>query len=375
MNKTVKIGLIGGGYIGKTHAIAYRSHPVVFTGRVTPELYMLAERDLATASERAQALGFARATGNWRDVMADPDIDIVAIATPNAQHKEMALAAIAAGKHVYCEKPLALNADEAREMATAAQKAGVVNMVGYNYLANPLIAQAKIMIDRGDLGEIIHFRGRHNEDYMADPAVPFGWRCDRTLSGTGTLGDMGSHIICMAMHLLGDITSVTADLQTVIPQRKMADGTLRAVENEDQAHCLARFHRGAIGILETSRVAQGRKLGLAFEIVGRTGSLVFDQERMNELKFYRSGNPEGEQGFKTLLVAPEHPDFVNFCPAAGHGLGYNDLKIIEVDKLLAAVEAGVLPPVDFEQACKIEQVIDACVRSAETGKWVAPADM
>ncbi|MBL4588630.1 MAG: Gfo/Idh/MocA family oxidoreductase, partial [Alphaproteobacteria bacterium] len=261
-NKVVRIGLIGGGYIGKTHAIAYRAHPVIFENKLRPELYMLAERDQAVAHARAQALGFEKATGNWMDLVNDPLVDIVAIATPNAQHKEMALAAIKAGKHVYCEKPLALDTREAREMADAAEKAGIVNMVGYNYLTNPIIALAKNIVDRGDIGRILHFRGRHNEDYMADPDEPFNWRCDRSLSGTGTLGDMGSHIICMAMYLVGAIEKVTADMETVIKERRTVTGDMRRVENEDYIHCLARFENGAMGIFESSRVAHGRKLGL-----------------------------------------------------------------------------------------------------------------
>ncbi|MBL4575667.1 MAG: hypothetical protein JKY51_06165 [Opitutaceae bacterium] len=150
---------------------------------------------------------------------------------------------------------------------------------------------------------------------------------------------------------------------------------MRRVENEDYIHCLARFENGAMGIFESSRVAHGRKLGLAFEIVGSKGTIIFDQERMNELKVYNGDEKEGEAGFKTILIGPGHPDFINFCPAAGHGLGYNDLKIIEVDKLLEAVEKGVKPPVNFRQACKIEQVIDACVISSENGQWVRVADI
>ena len=372
--REIGIGLIGSGYIGKTHAIAYNAHTAVFGGPGRPVCRALAEIDQAKAEYEASALGFERGTGDWHDLLNADDIDVIAIATPNALHKDMTIAAIEAGKHVYVEKPLALDAHEANEIIKAyeARDTGakpLVHMLGYNYLCNPIISTLKAMIDAGELGEIIHFRGRHNEDYMASPEVPFSWRCSKAAAGTGTLGDMGSHIISMAMHLVGPIMSLCGDTDTVIPRRKDASGILRAVENEDQAQAIVRFANGVMGILETSRVAMGKKQGLAFEIVGTKASVEFDQERMNELRLYEACAAKGRSGFRTILVDATCPDFGAFCPAPGHGLGYNDLKIIEVNRLMKAVVEGAPVPVDLYTARDIEKVIDTWVLSASERQW------
>lgn len=373
--RDIGIGLIGSGYIGKTHAIAYNAHTAVFGGPARPVCRALAEINEEKAVGEAAALGFERGTGDWRELLSADDIDVIAIATPNALHKDMTIAAIEAGKHVYVEKPLALDAHEADEIIKAYEARGkdaqpLVHMLGYNYLCNPIISTLKAMIDAGELGEIIHFRGRHNEDYMASPDVPFSWRCSKAAAGTGTLGDMGSHIISMAMHLVGPIMSLCGDTDIIIPKRKDASGALRAVENEDQAQAIVRFAGGVMGMLETSRVAMGKKQGLAFEIVGTKASVEFDQERMNELRLYESSAARGRAGFKTILVDPGFPDFGAFCPAPGHGLGYNDLKIIEVNRLIKAITEGASVPVDLYVARDIEKVIDAWVLSASERQWL-----
>lgn len=371
----IRIGLIGSGYIGKTHAIAYQAHNAVFGGPLRTVCHTLAEIDQARADKAASELGFQHSTDDWRTLLNNDEIDLIAIATPNALHKEMTIAAIEAGKHVYVEKPLALDTPEADEIiksyeAHASKAAPLVHMLGYNYLCNPMIGLAKQMIDAGELGRIVHFRGRHNEDYMADPAVPFSWRCSKAASGTGTLGDMGSHIISMAIHLIGPIASLCGDTDVIVPHRKDASGTMKAVENEDQAQAIIRFASGAMGMIETSRVAVGKKQGLAFEIVGTKASLEFDQERMNELRFYETGAPKGRSGFKTILVDGNCPDFKNFCPAPGHGLGYNDLKIIEVNRLMRAIAHGDEVPVDLYTGRDIERVIDTWIASADGRCWL-----
>ncbi|TNE64371.1 MAG: Gfo/Idh/MocA family oxidoreductase [Alphaproteobacteria bacterium] len=368
--RDIAVGLIGSGYIGKTHTIAYKAHTSVFGGPANPVCTALADAGQARADEAATRLGFGRAYGDWRDLVAAPDIDVVAIATPNAMHKDMALAAIRAGKHVYIEKPLALDAREAREIAAALEGTALVHMLGYNYLCNPIIGTLKALLDAGEIGEILHFRGRHNEDYMADPATPWGWRCSRALSGSGTIGDMGSHLISMAMHLVGPVAAICGDIQTVIAERTDGTGKVRAVENEDQAHALVRFRSGAMGVFESSRIAQGKKQGLAFEIVGSKGSVEFDQERMNELRLYDAGAPAGRRGFKTILVDTSCPDFGAFCPAPGHGLGYNDLKVIEVNRLMRAITDGAPVPVNVFDAVVIEEVIDAWLASAAGRSWI-----
>jgi predicted dehydrogenase len=315
-------------------------------------------------------MGFARSTGDWRELVADPAVDIVDICSPNYLHREMALAAIAAGKHVWCEKPLALDAAEAQEVASAAARAGVVHLIGFNYSQNPLIRLAQSMIAAGELGKVLGFSGRYFEDYMADPAVPHSWRCERKLAGAGALADLGSHLVDMAEILLGPIDSVLATLETVHAQRRVpATGEMRSVENEDTARALVRFARGCGGSFEISRVATGFKCGLAFTVFGSHGSLSFDQERMNELRHYSAADAPGRRGFRTILAGPEHPDYAHFCPAPGHGLGINDLKVIEARNLLRAIADGAPARPGFDVGLRVQRVMDAMERSHGRGTW------
>ena len=372
----IKVGLIGAGFIGRSHARAFHAVATVFPDIPAVGLEMLAEATRQAAAAAAAELRFRRWTADWRQLAADPEVDLVAIATPNHLHREMALAAIAAGRHVYCEKPLARDAAEARGMAEAAAAAGVKTLVGYGYLCNPAIRLAREILEGGDIGEVVHFRGAHGEDYLADPATPFSWRCARAQSGSGALADLGSHVISLAHYLVGEVEAVCADLATVIPERTdPATGALRAVENDDQVQFLIRFAGGATGSAEASRVAHGRKLGLGFEITGTKGALRFDQERMNELAVYEARGAAGRRGFRTILTGPEHPYYAAFCPAPGHGLGFNDLKLIEVYRLLSGLDGTAPLYPDFHDAAKIAQVIDAVLRAAEEGRWVTVAEV
>ena len=371
--KTIRVGLIGTGYMGKAHAIALRSVPAVFPLSAKVECEMLAEVNDQLAAEKAIELGFNRSTGDWLELVNDPNIDVVDICSPNYLHKEMALAAIAAGKHVYSEKPLALNAQDALEMTLAAEKAGVKTLVGFNYAKNPASQLAKEIIANGEIGEVVHFRGTHNEDYLADPMTPFSWRLKREFSGSGTLGDMGSHIIHMAQYLVGDIIAVNGDLQTVIKQRSLPGqpGQVGTVENEDQAHAMVRFANGAIGTIESSRIACGRKMGLTYEVTGTKGTIIFDQERMAELKLITRGSNPSREGFKTILVGPEHPNYKHFCISAGHGIGYNDQKIVEVRDLIEGIANDTPIWPDFRAAYEVNLVVDCIEKSHRLGQWVA----
>lgn len=369
---SIRVGLIGTGYMGKAHAIALHSAPSIFPLSVRIECEMLAEINDSLAAEKALELGFNRSTGNWKDLVSDSNIDVVDICSPNYLHKEMALAAIAAGKHVYSEKPLALNAKDALDMTLAAENAGVKTLVGFNYAKNPASQLAKEIISSGEIGDIVHFRGTHNEDYLANPLVPMSWRLKREHSGSGTLGDMGSHIINMAQYLVGEITAVNGDLQTVIKQRPIAGqaGEFSEVENEDQAHAMLRFEQGAIGTIETSRIAWGRKMGLTYEVTGTLGTLIFDQERLSEIKLYQSGGNSARDGFKTILIGPEHPDYKYFCISAGHGLGYNDQKIVEVRDLIEGIATNKPIWPDFRAGYNVNLVIDAIEKSHQLGQWI-----
>lgn len=366
----LRIGLVGSGFIGRAHAIALSAVGAVFPDVESPVLELLADQDAARAAQAAAALGFRRSTGDWRQLVADPAVDVVDICSPNYLHRDMALAAFAAGKHVWCEKPLALDAAQAREVAEAAGRSGRRHLIGFNYSRNPLIRVAQEMIASGDIGAVTGFSGQYFEDYMADPAVPWSWRCQRRLAGAGALADLGSHLIDMAEVLLGPIEAVTARLETVHRERRdPATAMLRPVENEDIANALVRFTSGAGGSFAISRVATGFKCGLAFTVFGTRGSIAFDQERMNELRLYAASDRAGRRGFRTILAGPEHPDYRWFCPAPGHGLGINDLKVIEARDLIRAIaeQRPALP--GFEVGLRVQLVMEAMERSHESGAW------
>ncbi|HKU14872.1 MAG TPA: Gfo/Idh/MocA family oxidoreductase [Steroidobacteraceae bacterium] len=364
-------GLIGSGYMGRAHAIALHSAAAAFGADYAVECVTLADTTAERARQAAQALGFAGATDDWRTLIADPAIDVVDICTPNYLHAEMALAAIAAGKHVYCEKPLALDLQQSQAIVTAARRAKVCNVIGFNYICNPMLQVAREMIAAGELGEIVSFRGSYLEDYMSDPGVPYSWRCQRKLAGAGALADLGSHLINMAHFLLGSIARVSASLQTVHTHRAdRASGQRLPVENEDMAQALVEFSSGVSGTMEISRIATGYKCGLAVEVHGTRGTLLFDQERVNELKLYSTADAAGRRGFRTILAGPEHADYAAFCPAPGHGLGINDLKVIEVRNLIRALRSGTDAHPDFAEGLRVQQVMSAMERAAQERGWV-----
>ena len=369
----VRIGLVGTGYIGRCHAIAYSQLPTVFNLQGKVELEYLAEITPELAQQRAKEFGFHRFTDNWKELVADPNVDIVDICTPNFLHKEIALEAIKHGKTVYSEKPLALTAEDAKEMYLAAKQAGVKTLVGFNYAKNPTSQLAREIIANGEIGEVIHFYGTHNEDYLANPNTPIDWHCYKHLAGLGTLGDLAAHIIHMAEFLLeSEIQEVCGDMQTIIKQRPDPKNLkkLCAVENEDQASALVRFSNGVMGTIESSRIACGRKMGLTYVVTGTKGTLSFSQERMAELQLYIHSDTSNRQGFKTILTGPEHPDYKPFCISSGHGIGFNDQKTIEVRDLVEGVlyDKPILP--DFYVGYHVSQVLEAIAQSAQQKSWV-----
>lgn len=369
---TVGVGLIGTGYMGKCHTFAYRSVKAVLDTPLSPRLVHVCDRTLASAERFAARCGFDKATDDWRAVVDDADVDIVSITTPNRLHCEMAVAALEAGKHVHCEKPLALTLDEAERMAAAATHASGKTIVGYNYLFNPLFQHARELVRSGAVGRPLFFRGVFDEDYCADPERPWTWRSARAEAGLGALGDLMCHLVSMADGLLGPIESVLADCRTAYATRPVVAGSAdrRAVENEDIASALITFESGVTGIISSSRAAWGRKNRLAWELHGDAGTLALDQERMNELQLYRNDGPQTDQGFKTILTGPAHAPYGNFCPAPGHGLGYNDLKIIEMASFLKAIADDEPAYPDIAAALRFERVIHAVERSANEGTRV-----
>ena len=381
--KDIHIGLIGTGGMGKAHATAFKNVPLVFgnePGR--PILEIVADVDAKALEKWAGEFGFARWTTDWREVVKDPRVDVVDITTPNALHAEMAISAARARKHIYCEKPLATTSEDAARIVTAVEECGVISIVGFNYLKNPAQAFAKQLIESGELGEITLFRGIFDQDYLANPDVPFSWRLDRASAGTGALGDLGSHTIAFAQYLVGDIAEVCGLRATRINERSMpaggsgyaataqSDAEKRFVENEDITEFLVRFDNGAIGTIGTSRIGMGRKLGLGYEIQATKGSLFYNQERMNEILLYRDTDPEREKGYKTIYIGPEHPGYKAFFGLAGIGLGYNDQKIIEAHDLIAAVALNQPVQPDVRFAYKVNKIIDAADLSCQEHRWV-----
>jgi predicted dehydrogenase len=362
------VGLVGSGFMGKSHAFAFNAAPQAFELPLRPELAVLADRSEDVAAEAARRLGFLRAVGDWRILVEDPAVDLVAITAPNDLHKPVALAALAAGKHVYCEKPLAPTLPDAREMAEAAARSGRVTLAGFQYLKNPIIALARDIVSSGEIGGVIAFRGIHAEDYMTDPDAPYSFRNEP--EGGGVLMDLGVHIVSKARHLVGPIVEVSA-ATAVVHKSRPAQGGRKAVAADDHSVFTARFENGAIGSFVASWVAPGRKMQLDFELTGTKGSLAFSGERFNELQLYTVGQGKARSGFKTILAGPDTPPFAAFCPAPGHQLGFNDLKTIEVAHLIRAIAGEEKASPDFGEAYEIQRVIEAARQSGREKRWVA----
>jgi predicted dehydrogenase len=369
--RRLRIGLIGSGFMGKAHVFGYSIAARVFDLPFQPDLACLADVTGEAAAKAAAALGFARSTSDWRALVADPEIDVVNITTPNALHKEMALAAIAAGKHVYCEKPLAPLAADAREMAEAAEKKRVKTQVGFNYLCNPMLGLARDMIAAGELGEIRGYRGLHAEDYMADALSPFTFRHDP--AGGGALADIGSHALATAEFVMGPaagpISRVLGDCVTVITERPDGKGGTRRVEVDDIGRAFLRFANGAAGSIEGNWIATGRKMRHDFEVFGTKGALAFTQERFNELHFYSTADRHGRHGFRRIEAGPEHPPYGLFCVAPGHQLGFNDLKAIEVAGYLEAIAGRRAEPFNFRAGLRIQTLVEAIHNSSRAAAW------
>ncbi|TDW25031.1 putative dehydrogenase [Rhizobium azibense] len=385
MGKTIlNIGLIGSGFMGQAHADAYRRAGMLYRDLpAIPRLCLLADATEELAAGAAARYGFERSTGDWRKLVEDPEVDVVDITSPNALHHEMALAAIAAGKHVYCEKPLSVTLAQAEEMAAAAKRKGVKTMVAFNNIKTPAAMLAKHLIDRGDIGVPMRFRGWFDQGFFNDPDLPFSWRCTRKDAGSGALGDLGSHVISVAQYLMGDVDSVIAQTQTFFPTRPVpqggsgygakvgSDAPRAVVENEDQIQTLVRFKSGAGGTIEASRVAAGKVFGIYWEVSGTEGTIIMDGERFNELKIARFNDPKPDRGFKTIYAGSQVPQFSAFFgfDFAGGGLGYFDVKVIEVRDLIEGiVDAPDCFP-NFEFGLANERIIDAMERSLEKKTW------
>ncbi|WP_315070753.1 Gfo/Idh/MocA family oxidoreductase [uncultured Microbacterium sp.] len=373
------VGLISVGWMGRLHSRAYLATSQLFPELPRhPELVIAADPDEGGRRYASDALRFRETTTDYRDVLAHPDVEVVSICSPNFLHHEIALAAIEAGKPFWIEKPMGRSARESREIAEGAERAGLITSVGFNYRHAPAVAEARRRIRSGALGTITNVQIRLLTSYASDPDQVFTWRYEKGTAGTGVLGDVLSHGFDLAQYLVGRITSVTAMTETFIKERPLPAGksantfntgvasdVTRAVENEDYAAMLARFDNGAVGFLESTRVAIGPNAEYTIEVYGTKGSLRWNFERMNQLEI-----AEDRSGYRTVMTDTSFGEFGRFQPNAGPGIGFNDLKTIEAALFLRSVAEGRQLAPSVADGWSASELVDASLRSSESGEWV-----
>ena len=361
--KEIGIGIVGGGYMGKAHAVAMSAVGAVFNTTLRPRLEMVCGASLVSSKKYRDAYGFKRAADNWEQLVMDEHVEAIIIASPQSTHLQIAKKAFALGKPVFCEKPLGVGVDDAKKMVAAAKKNSTVNMIGFNYIRTPAGQFVRQLITDGEIGNITWFRGEHTEDFYADPNSPATWRSKGLANGT--MGDLAPHMINAALAIMGPIKRVSADIATVHSSRPGG-----IVNNDDHAQLMCTFHNGAMGHLYFSRVATGRKMGYAYEIHGTKGAIRFDQEDQNAIWLYKAQDRPENQGFKKILTGPHHPDYEPFCQGPGHGTGYQDQIIIEARDFLKAIETNSEIWPSFKDGLEVSNVVDACHKSSKTKNWV-----
>lgn len=386
MARTVGIGLVGVGWMGRVHGISYRRaryHYPDCAGRA--RLVIAADESEERARYAVDDLGFEESSVHWRDVIAHPDVEAVSITAPNHLHREVALAAAAAGKHMWIEKPVGRVPHETAEIAAAVVREGMRSIVGFNYRHAPAVQHARRLIGSGALGVLDHFRSQWVAAYAADPRGALTWRFRRDEAGLGILGDLGSHAVDLAQFLLGPIDSVTAQTATVVTERPLPSGwgshfdvaeggELAAVENEDVVWSIVHFERGVTGTIEASRVALGPQARYAFEVHGSRGAVAWDFERMNELAVFLPLE-NGDAGYARVVMGPRHAPFGRFQPGPGLSMGYDDLKVIEAALFLQSVVDGEQREPGIREALAGARVIAAMERSARSGVWEPVEDL
>jgi predicted dehydrogenase len=369
---TINVALIGYQFMGKAHSNAYRQVARFFSPTLTPRLRVICGRTPAKVRAAARDLGWEEAATDWREVVNRRDVDLVDVSTPGDSHAEIAIAAARAGKAVLCEKPLANTVADAERMLAAVKKAGVVNMICHNYRRAPAVMLAKQLIEAGELGEIRHYRGTYLQDWIADPKFPLVWRLDAKKAGSGALGDIAAHSIDLARFLVGEITEVAADLKTFVKRRPLPDNPRKTgrVTVDDASTTLVRFRNGAIGTVEATRMALGRKNYNRFEINGSRGSVAFDLERMNELDVYLESDPPNVRGFRTVLVTESSHPYMKAWWPPGHIIGYEHTFTHTVFDLLEAIAKGRSPKPNFEDGVRNQRVLAAIEKAARARRWV-----
>ncbi|MEU3885341.1 Gfo/Idh/MocA family oxidoreductase [Streptomyces sp. NPDC029041] len=380
MVDTLGVAVIGFGWMGRVHTQAYARVRHHYPGlSLVPELITVAEEVPGRAEEAAAQFGFASTTRDWREVAADPRVRAVSITAPNFLHREIGVAMAEAGKHIWIEKPVGLTAEDAGTVADAVAKAGVQGAVGFNYRNAPAVETARELIATGEIGAVTHVRIRLFSDYAAHPEGALTWRYERERGGSGVLGDLASHGVDLARHLLGDITSLTADTAIFLPERarpsgataghsRAVGGEVGPVENEDYVSCLLRFASGARGVLEACRVSVGEQNNYGFEVHGTKGAVFWDFRRMNELGVSR-GTTYQDQSVTTVYAGPGDGEFAAFQPGAANAMGYDDLKVVEAYRFLRSVAEGTPYGATLTDAVHSAAALDAMARSAHSGSW------
>ena len=367
----LRIGLIGYGKMGRAHSQAYSTVSRFFNHGVEPVLAVLCGRDRKEVGAMAARFGWQSVETDWRRLAEREDVDLVDICAPTRVHEEVALATAQQGKHVFCEKPLALTSAGAEKMLAHAERYGIRHMVTFNYRFVPAVRLAKRLISQGRLGDIRHFRGSFHQDWLTNAEAPMIWRLRGEDAGTGALGDLGAHVVDLARYLVGEIEEVSATMHTFVPRRRNESGEWEDVTVDDAFEALARFSSGASGVIEASRFATGHKCSNRFEINGSKGSLQFDFQRMNELSFFSNEDDPSVQGFRTITatVPNVHPYAAHWW-GAGHVLGFEETFVHQVDELLSAFEEERQPVPNFYDGLKCQQVLDAISRASRERCWV-----
>lgn len=382
MKDTINVGLIGYKFMGKAHSNAFQRIGMFFEPSRKIVMKAICGRDESWVKESAQKFGWESYETSWEKLIERPDIDMIDITAPSDAHKVIALKAAEAGKNIFCEKPLALNLKDAREMLEAAEKYKIKHQIGFNYRFAPAIQLAKKLIDNGKIGKIFHFRGLYLQDWIIDPDFPLVWRLDKKVAGSGSHGDLGAHVIDIARYLVGEFDRVTGMSKTFVKERPLvekmtglsgkakADAPKGEVNVDDATLFIAEFKNGALGSFEATRFANGHKNGMSFEINGSKGSIKFEFERMNELQYFSSDDEEGTQGFRTIQVTePIHPYASHWWPA-GHVIGYEHTFVHELYEFTEAIANDKKATPDFMDGVKCSQVLEAVDLSIERKQWV-----
>ncbi|MGI2296082.1 Gfo/Idh/MocA family protein [Paenibacillus sp. GXUN7292] len=385
--KSVRVGMVGYKFMGKAHSNAYRALPMFFPDSIKPEMKAICGRNPDGLEQARAQFGWESSETEWRELIKREDIDLIDINAPSDAHKEIALAAAAAGKHLFCEKPLALTLADSKEMLAAAEKAGVKHMVGFNYRFAPAVQLAKKIISEGRLGEIYHFRGWFLQDWIIDPSFPLVWRLQKEIAGSGSHGDLGAHVIDMARFLVGEFKEVIGMSETFIKQRPIAEamtglsakggggGPKGDVTVDDATLFMARFDNGALGSFEATRFAAGHRCTNSFEINGSKGSIKFDFERMNELQVFFTDDAEDVQGFRRVLATDPAHAYMDAWWPAGHTIGYEHTFTHEVHELMQAFAEDRQPVPNFVDGVKCQAVLEAVDKSIAERRWISIDEM